>query len=306
MVKILNDLFYLFINTNECNIADDTTPYACDTDLPTLLHNLESDAASAVIWFDANYMKLNQSKCHFMISSNSPEQMWIKVGEQVIWESYQEKLLGSTIDKNLKFDKHVINICKKASAKVTALSRLIRIVPLEKKKILMKSFIESQFSYCPLIWMFCLSRKLNNKINRIHERGLRMVYRDYTTSFEDLLTKDASVCIHHRNIQLVAIEMFKIKNNMCPEILKYIFQFNTDPKVEKTFLIPNVNSEYMGKLSLRWFGPVVWEIMLPECYKNITALEKSKEDIKKWIPSNCKCRLCKEYIGSVGFIETFE
>ena len=177
----INDLFYLFISTNVCNIADDTTPYACDMDLPTLLHNLESDVASAITWFDANCMKSNQSKCHFLLTSTGPprgpsglpEHMWIKVGDQILWESPQVKLLGVTIDKNLKFDQHIINICKKASAKVTALSRLIKIVPLKKKRILMKSFIESQFSYCPLIWMFCLSRKLNRKINHIHERGLR-------------------------------------------------------------------------------------------------------------------------------------
>ena len=271
----------------------------CNTDLPTLLHNLESDAASAISWFDANYMKLNQSKCHFLIASGSSEHMWIKVGDQVIWELSQEKLLGITIDKNLKFDQHVINLCKKASAKVTALSRLIKIVPLEKKKILMNSFIESQFSYCPLIWMFCLSRKLNKRINHIHERGLRMVYHDYTTSFEDLLIKNESVCIHHRNIQLVAIEMFKVKNNLCPEIWKYIFQLNTDSTSKKTFIIPNVNNEYMGKLSLRWFGPVVWETMLPDYYKNITTLEKFKEDIKKWVPNNYKCRLCKTVVKTM-------
>ena len=298
--------FSICLLVHVCNIADDTTPYACDADLSTLLHNVEGDAASALIWFDANYMKLNQSKCHFMIASGSPEYMWFKVGDQVIWESSQEKLLGITIDKSLKFDQHVINICNKASAKVTALSRLIKIVPLEKKKILMNSFIESQFSYCPLIWMFCLSRKLNKRINRIQERGLRIVYQDYTSSFEELLKKDESVCIHHRNIQLVAIEMFKVKNNLIPDILKYIFQFNTNPAVKKTFLIPNANNEYMGKLSLRWFGPVVWETMLPESYKNITVLEKFKEDIKKWIPNNCVCRLCKNYIDKVGFIETFE
>ena len=100
--------------------------------------------------------------------------------------------------------------------------------------------------------------------------------------------------------------MFKVKNNLCPEIWKYLFQLNTDPTRKKTFLIPNVNNEYTGKLSLRWFGPVVWETMLPESYKNITALEKFKEDIKKWVPDNCKCRLCKHYEGKVGFIETFD
>ena len=133
-----------------------------------------------------------------------------------------------------------------------------------------------------------------------------MVYQDYTTPFEELLIKDGSVCTHHRNIQQVAIEMFKVKNNLGPEILKYIFQFNTNPTIKNTFLIPNANSEYMGKLSLRWFGPVVWETMLPKSYKSITVLEKFKEDIKKWVPDNCKCRLCKEYLGKVGFIKTFE
>ena len=204
----INDLFYLFVNTNVCNIADDTTPYACNTDLATLLHNLESDTASAIIWFEANYMKLNQNKCHFL-ASGSPEHLWVKVGEHVIWETSQEKLLGLTIDKELKFKNHLLGVCKKASAKVTALARLVKIVPFDKKRLLMKSFIESQFSYCPLLWMFC-SRELNKKINHIHESGLRMVYKDYTSSFEDLLVKDESVCIHHRNIQKVAIEMFKV------------------------------------------------------------------------------------------------
>ena len=299
----LNDLFFLFLNTEACNIADDTTPYACDVDLPTLLANLESDAASAILWYDANYMKSNQTKCHFMIASNSPEQLWIQIGEQIIWESKQEKLLGLTVDKKLLFDKHVQIICNKASAKVTALSRLIRVVSGEKKKILMNAFIESQFSHCPLVWMFCFSRKLNKRMNHIHERGLRIVYEDYTSSFEELLRKNESVSIHHRNVQLVAIEMFKVKNSLCPEIMKDLFRLNTDPNCSSTFIIPKVNSEFMGKLSLRYFGPVVWETMLPDNYKSITILDKFQEDIKKWIP-DCKCRLCKTYVAQVGFVES--
>ena len=250
-------------------------------------------------------MKLNQLKCHFMISTNSPEHLWIKVGEEVIWESYREKLLGVTLDKDLKFDKHLLDICKKASAKVTALGRLIKIVPLEKKKLLMNSFVQSQFSYCPLLWMFC-SRKLNHKINHIHERGLRMVYQDYTSSFKDLLSKDGSVCIHHRNIQLVAIEMFKVKNNLCPEILKNLFHLNPAPKFGRDFFRPNVNTVFKGEGSLRSFGPIVWNNMLPEGLKSISTLQKFKSEIKGWIPDNCSCRLCKEYIKDIGFVTLFD
>ena len=196
----INDLFYEFIYTSVCNIADDTTPYACDKNLPNLLHNLENDTMSAIMWFEANYMKLNEDKCHFLVAGNRHECLWAKVGEERIWESSHEKLLGLVIDKKLNFNKHLETICKKTSAKVTALARMVKIIPFEKKRLLMKAFIESQFSYCPLIWMFC-SRKMNNKINYIHERALRLVYDDYTSTFNDLLKKDESVCIHHRNIQ---------------------------------------------------------------------------------------------------------
>ena len=65
----------------------------------------------------------------------------------------------------------------------------------------MKAFIESQFGYYPLIWMFC-GRNLNNRINHLHERLLRIVYNGYEPSFQELLELGNSVSIHHRNIQL--------------------------------------------------------------------------------------------------------
>ena len=73
---------------------------------------------------------------------------------------------------------------------------------------MLKTFFESQFSYCPLLWMFC-SRKLNHKIDRLHERALRVAYADYKSSFEDLLTRDGTDTVHHRNLRVLAIEMYK-------------------------------------------------------------------------------------------------
>ena len=70
----------------------------------------------------------------------------------------------------------------------------------------MKTFIESQFNYCPLIWMF-YSRTINNKIDRLHERALRIVYSDFKSSFEGLLMKGNSLSIHERNMQNLTIEI---------------------------------------------------------------------------------------------------
>ena len=116
----LNDLFYEFTNTDVCNLADDTTPYACDTNLSTLLRNREYDTLSAIIWFEFNYMKLNEDKYHFLFSGNTPELMWAELGDELIWESCHERLLGLSIDKQLNFDEHLSILCKKVSGKVSA------------------------------------------------------------------------------------------------------------------------------------------------------------------------------------------
>ena len=258
------------------------------------------------MWFEANYMKLNQDKCHFVVSGNTPEILWAKVGGELIWESRYEKLLGLTIDKNLNFDKHLSILCKKVRGKVSALTRMVKIIPFDKKRLLLKTFIESQFSYCPLIWMFC-SIGMNNKINRIHERALRLVYEDYTTSFEDLLSRDKSVTIHQRNIQKVAIEMYKVKNKLCPEFIKEMFcEINPQTRSKSSFHRENVNSVYKGEQSLRSFGPIVWNTMVPDDFKNISTLEDFKDEIRSWVPKNCPCRLCKVYVQNLGFVTLFE
>ena len=100
----------------------------------------------------------------------------------------------------------------------------------EKLRILMKTFIDAQFNYCPLIWMFH-SRTLNNKINKLHERALRLVYKDYISSFENLLNIDNTFTIHERNLQKLATE--KIKNTL--QVSSAIFSLNL--KIHMNYVI---------------------------------------------------------------------
>ena len=150
--------------------------------------------------------------------------------------------------------------------------------------------------------MFC-SREINRKINYIHEQALRIVYNEYTSSFNELLVKNSSVSIHHRNIQYVAIEMYKIVNNLSPPFMNEIFEYRTgnSNRSGNIFVRKNVNTVYKGDNSLRIFGPIVRNIMLPEKYKICLTLTNFKNSIKSWIPENCPCRLCKNYIPSLGF-----
>ena len=105
-----------------------------------VLISLEHDSAIAICWFESNYMKLNTEKCHLLISGNKNEHMWAKVGNDKIWESNTVKLLGITIDNQLKFNEHVLNICKKASRKLSALSRMSSFLNFDKKIIILRLF----------------------------------------------------------------------------------------------------------------------------------------------------------------------
>ena len=82
----------------------------------------------------------------------------------------------------------------------------------------MKAFIESQFGYWPLVWMFC-GRKNNARINHIHEKALRAVRIDEISTSEELLGGDKSETIHRRNIKILAAGLFKIKNGLSNDIM---------------------------------------------------------------------------------------
>ena len=154
------------------------------------------------------------------------------------------------------------------------------------------------------------SREVNNRINNLHFRALRMTYLDETSSFEELLKKDGSVTIHHQNLRFLAIEMFKVYRGMAPAILHDVFNLkensitkniSSNTRFNNAFYSSsnpkNVNS---GVETLRFLGPKIWN-MVPSAMKSITSLHAFKDKIKKWLPTKCPCRLCKTYVPNLGF-----
>ena len=111
----------------------------------------------------------------------------------------------------LKFDFHIEKLCKNANRKLHAIGRVIPYMDLSEKRIFMNAFFDSQFNYCSLILM-CHSRKLYHKSNRLHEKCLCIICNDKTSSYEELLSKDGSVSMHHKNLQKhnIVIEIYKV------------------------------------------------------------------------------------------------
>ena len=136
----------------------------------------------------------------------------------------------------------------KASAKISAMMRVFPFILLNQSKLIMKAILISQFGYCPLVWINH-NRTLDNRINKWHERTLRLVQNDFKSSFHQVLEKGNSVTIHQHNIQTLEIEIFKVHHNIAPEIMKDVFQiknhqynFRKDVRLQRR----NVNTVLYG------------------------------------------------------------
>ena len=127
----------------------------------------------------------------------------------------------------------------------------------KQRRTLLKTFIETQFGYCPLIQMFH-SRRVNNRINHLYEHSLRIVYKGNYSSYVDLLAKGKQFTIHQRNIQSLAIELFTAKRNLS-----------------------------------NYFALKVWD-MIPSEIDNINSLQKFKTEIRNGLWKTCY--LCRPYI----------
>ena len=131
-----------------------------------------------------------------------------------------ETVLGIQIDNKLNFENY---LCNKASQKLGALQRISNMLDTQKKNLLFNSIIKSQFSYCPLVWMFC-SRRSNSLVNNVHERALRIIQDDHNSSYAELLKTKNERTIHQQNINVLMKEIYKFEKNLSPPLTDDMFQ----------------------------------------------------------------------------------
>ena len=187
--------------------------------------------------------------------------------------SNEEKILGITIDYKLTFKGHIEILSGEAAQKMGALSRQLNHLSDSQKISIFNSLIKSQFNYCPLIWMFC-SRISNNMINKIHERALRLILNDHTSDFDTLLQNNNDTCNHHRNIQTLMIEIYKMKNNLNPPIMDNMLERRNNTYNLRNFhelATKRKRTVKMGLETLNYRSPQLWSI-LPENLRQMNSL----------------------------------
>ena len=148
-------------------------------------------------------MVLSPGKSHYMcLGKNLDDNEVLNFNNITIKSSKDVELLGVQIDNYLSFNNHIKSICKKAGQKLSALLRVSSNLNMRQKKSLYKSIKKLlSFNYCPLVWMLC-SKQSNNLMNKIHNRSIRISYKDQKTSYQNLLKTHNEPTIYQRNLQV--------------------------------------------------------------------------------------------------------
>ena len=186
----------------------------------------------------------------------------------------QEKTMGIIINNKLTFKNHLESIDKKTNQKLNTLARIIKFISPFQRKALLNSFIKSQFLYYSLICIFT-SKGLNEEINRIHERSLRLVLNDYQSTLDEMLYTLNERTNHQQcNDRLLIIEVYKFLNGYSLDIMNDVFHLgqNTYNYIFATDVPRNI----CMLNSVVYRASQLWET-LPFDLKNSCSLELFKK-----------------------------
>ena len=294
----INDLLFTLENSGviPCNYADDNSLSVIGKNKDEVLKQMKEIIKVLVVWFKDNSMKLNVDKFQFMLLCPNREEnnvvYTIQYDSIVIESQTETKLLGIYIDKDLSFSNHILKICRKANAKLHILKRLTKYLTQDCKLSILRCFILSQFIYCSALFHFC-TKYYKTRMEKILYKGLRFVYEDYTSSYEDLLLKANMDSIDLNREKTILCEMYKCLNKQGPLYLTELFDVNQrSSRRGQTFIIPRVNTTTHGLHSIRYQGPRLWNMLSLEL-KSQPTLAKFKHELNNYSGNECKCAQCK-------------
>ena len=280
----INDLFYLNIEGVIANYADDNHVVNRNRDIHMLQISLEQDTSKIVEWFSHNDMDANPDKFQGIIlsrSSQANEKLFVNGNEIAMTDII--KVLGVTLDKNLKFDIHIRNLCTSASRQLNALKRISKFLNLSCRLQIYTAFISAHFGYCPVVWIFC-GKKNMQKLEKLQERALRFIYSDSDASYSDLLTRGNMLSITMTCLKYLAVEVYKCVRGNNPEYLNEMFippVQNYDFRDEDRLAQPHFMTYRYGYKSFRYYGAKLWN-SLPPHVKAADSIYAFKENVSQW------------------------
>ena len=278
----MNDLFYAPIESVIFNYADDNTLSKTGDNC---LNIVENDVDTACNWFNTNYMSANPDKFQCMAMGRGKRfDTHFTIETKMILPVPQIKVLGVMLDNDMKYSSHIRNICVKASRQLNVLKRLSKYLNEQSRYAVYMSFMSSTFQYCPVVWMFC--GKVNgNKLEKLHERALRFIYKDNTSGYDELLLRSKILSLGLQRLRYLAIEVFKCIRGMNPPYLNEMFTIKDQPynfRDQMMVALPKFKTQTYGYRSFRYYGGKVWNA-LPINVKTVTEINAFKRHLDDWL-----------------------
>ena len=208
-------------------------------------------------------MQANPSKFQFVLLSNTLVDtcnVSLCVDDVVLKPESHVKILGVFLDDKLSFSKHISMCCTKAARQLNALARISRYLDMSSRTLLYNNFIRSNFNYCPMVWHFC-GKVNNNKIEKIQERALRLIYKDYDSSYVDLLSAADIPTMLTRRLRGFLLEVFKSTRNLNSECLNDMFMVkhvNYSFRNKRIIVQPKRRNTTYGLRSISYLGAKLW------------------------------------------------
>ena len=293
----VNDLFCVIENANLYNYADDNTLSVSHSSIEMVIDMLIKDTKNTMKWFLDNYMQANPEK--FQVMFMKPPRNAIELPKNLSIDDVKlntsEKviLLGVTIDNKLNFDQHVKLLCNKASRQLKILFRFKSLLGRSEKEQMYKTFILSNFNFCPVVWNFC-SKTSARKIEKIQERALRFLTGYDSLTYSELLEKTGYSTLHMNRIKLITLEVFKCLYNLNTEFMSELFivkQTGINLRDPCILILPKFNSIMYGKKTFTYYGAHLWNL-LPTHYKDCFDLNEFKRMLSNWEGPKCNCNIC--------------
>ena len=278
----INDLFFFIEKASMHNLADDNTLSAWGERVSKLIDTLESESNIAIAWFTKNKMIINPDKFQAIILDKKKSNLTnipLNIDNQTIKSVTSVELLGIHLDDKLNNNLHISNICRSAANQLNALMRLKSYLSFNAKRVLINSYIISNFNYCPL-W------------------SASIFIRDYSISYEGLLEKAGKVKMNVYRFRLrnLCVEIYKTINKLNPEFMNNIFNVKENKRVVReqykfNLETPEWNQVTFGAKSLKVYGSKVWN-SLPTHIKTSENLIQFKSLMKNWNGNSFSCTVC--------------
>ena len=276
----MNDLNFAIERCKFMNYADDTKIHTADPNPQVVEEDINRDLANMLHWFQQNGMKANPEKYQALVLGNSDYDINIKCVDKLITISKDIKLLGVTLDNRLKFDAHIADICRKVGGQVNALNRLKNILPCKTKEALYHAFILPYFTYCSQVWHHCGTRN-TNKLEKVNERALRLIYKDNFTSYQTLLKWiGQNNTLETRRIQDMLVTVDSCFQGRVPATINRLINIRRSSynlRGVNVLSLPKVNSTKYGLKRFSYYAAKHWNA-LPE---SIRSLAGTKDFIRK-------------------------